>query len=429
MEGWQIRYSPEIIPATALFPVFPKAEACVLVISLPLIVLPRLIRKMIMSGIQNDSMNVIIPRGEHALSLAAVRSLGKKNIEITVVSQFEKTLSFRSKYCHHKIVTDKYPDFFQGLSDNDLVMPIDENIIIELAKNRSSYKCSLAFPEYPILELALNKKMLIDRAEELNIPCPITMFVQDIFACRDILNTIPFPVVVKPVRSAGGIGISFVDSGTQLEETVEKSIQQFGPVLIQEKIPYQERYSVAILMNRDHDMRRCCVLKALRTFPVNTGPATVVESVSRPDLVNFGNALLQSMNFYGVAEIEFVIDQRDNTPKLMEINPRLWGSLQGAINAGVDFPYELCSLFRDGDIDKNLHYQKGIRTRNLLGNDHRRLAAIIGGSFPISKKTTTLIEFLKIYRDNGYYIFDPDDIQPFICYFNHTLRRTLESLS
>jgi predicted ATP-grasp superfamily ATP-dependent carboligase len=351
----------------------------------------------------------------------------KKNIETTAVSQYEKTLSFRSKYCHHKVVTGKYPDFFQGLSDNDLVMPIDENIIIELAKNRSNYKCSLAFPEYPILELALNKKKLIDRAEELNIPCPITMFVEDIFACREILDTIAFPVVVKPIRSAGGIGISFVDSGTQLEKTVEKSIQQFGPVLIQEKIPYRERYSVAILMNRDHDMRRCCVLKALRTFPVNTGPATVVESVSRPDLVNFSNTILQSMNFYGVAEIEFVIDQRDSTPKLMEINPRFWGSIQGAIKAGVDFPHALYSLFRDGDIDQNLKYQKGIRTRNLIGNDHRRLAAIIGGDYPISIKTTSLIDFLKIYQDNGFYIFNSDDMLPFICYFNHTCRRTLES--
>jgi predicted ATP-grasp superfamily ATP-dependent carboligase len=76
------------------------------------------------------------------------------------------------------------------------------------------------------------------------------------------------------------------------------------------------------------------------------------------------------MNFYGVAEIEFVIDQRDSTPKLMEINPRFWGSIQGAINAGVDFPHALYSLFRDGDIVQNLKYQKGIRTRNLIGNDH-----------------------------------------------------------
>lgn len=373
-------------------------------------------------------MKAVISRGGHAPALAVVRSLGKKNIDTTVVSTYEKTLSFRSKYCHNKIVTDTYPDFFQRLSEDDLILPTDENIMIELAKNRGTYKCSLAFPEYSILELALNKRLLLDRAKELNIPCPKTLVAEDIFACRDLLDQIPFPAVVKPVRSGGGAGISFVDSGTQLEEIVEKSIQQFGPLLIQEKIPYQERYSVAILMNKDHDMKRCCVLKALRRYPVNTGPATVVESVHRPDLVNLGKALLQSINYYGVAEIEFVIDQRDNTPKLMEINPRLWGSVQGAINAGVDFPFLLYALFRDGDIDQNLNYKKGVRTRNFLGNDHRRLAEIIGGNYPISIKTGSIIEFLSVYKDDGYYIFDLDDMQPFICYFTHTIRRTVESL-
>lgn len=36
--------------------------------------------------------------------------------------------------------------------------------------------------------------------------------------------------------------------------------------------------------------------------------------------------------------IEFKVDQRDGVAKLMDIWPRFWGSLQLAIDAGVDFP-------------------------------------------------------------------------------------------
>ncbi len=39
--------------------------------------------------------------------------------------------------------------------------------------------------------------------------------------------------------------------------------------------------------------------------------------------------------------VEFKLDPRDNTPKLMEINPRFWGSLALAIESGVNFPYLL----------------------------------------------------------------------------------------
>lgn len=369
---------------------------------------------------------VIISRGEHHVALAAVRSLGKKNIKTTIVSEFENAMSFYSKYCDNYVISDGSIDFFQRFSKNDLIFPLEENLMIELTKNKSKYRCPIAFPEYPILELILNKSMLVDHAKENGIPCPETVFARNVSDYRENLDQIRFPVVIKPVRSFGGVGISFVDSGNLVEKIVDESIQKFGPLLIQEKIPYRERYSVAILMNQDQVMKNCCVLMASRSYPVHAGPATVVESVDRPDLVDLGNTLLQSINYSGVAEIEFVIDERDNSPKLMEINPRLWGSLQGAINAGVDFPFLLYKLYQDGDIEKNLHYRKGVRTRNVIGNDHQHLGAILRGNYPISMKTSTVIEFLKMYQDDGYYIFDPDDIRPFMHHAFHTTRRILK---
>ena len=40
--------------------------------------------------------------------------------------------------------------------------------------------------------------------------------------------------------------------------------------------------------------------------------------------------------------MEYKQDRRTGTPLLMEVNGRFWGSLQLAIDAGVDFPY-LCA--------------------------------------------------------------------------------------
>ena len=99
------------------------------------------------------------------------------------------------------------------------------------------------------------------------------------------------------------------------------------------------------------------------------------------------------MGTTGVAEIEFVIDERDNTPKLMGINPQLWGSLQGAINAGVDFSFLLYKLSSDGNIDQNLNYQCGVRTRNIIGNDYRQLVVINRGKYPVSIKIDSILEF------------------------------------
>lgn len=67
--------------------------------------------------------------------------------------------------------------------------------------------------------------------------------------------------------------------------------------------------------------------------------------------------------------VEFKMDPRDGVPKLMEINPRLWGSLQLAISAGVDFPCMMARLALEGDVAEQLDYRESIIARWLLPGD------------------------------------------------------------
>jgi hypothetical protein len=55
----------------------------------------------------------------------------------------------------------------------------------------------------------------------------------------------------------------------------------------------------------------------------------------------------------------------------MEINGRLWGSLQLAIDAGIDFPTLLMRSAAGESITPSLDYKVGVRTRWMLGDlDH-----------------------------------------------------------
>ncbi len=75
------------------------------------------------------------------------------------------------------------------------------------------------------------------------------------------------------------------------------------------------------------------------------------------------------MGWSGVAMVEFRVDPRDGIPKLMEVNPRFWGSLQLSILSGVDFPHLLYKLVTDGRLDRDLNYDVGVRCRWLLPGD------------------------------------------------------------
>lgn len=93
------------------------------------------------------------------------------------------------------------------------------------------------------------------------------------------------------------------------------------------------------------------------------------ESVWRPDLVDMTVQMLQKAGWSGIAEAEFMIDPRDGTPMLLEINPRFWGSLQLAIQCGVNFPYLLYRWARGERVTPVHTYAVGQRCRQLLPYD------------------------------------------------------------
>jgi predicted ATP-grasp superfamily ATP-dependent carboligase len=73
--------------------------------------------------------------------------------------------------------------------------------------------------------------------------------------------------------------------------------------------------------------------------------STYRESIAVPtDLRVLCEKLLDRLDYSGAAMLEFKQDQQSGEYVLMEINARLWGSLQLAVDAGVDFPAALVAI-------------------------------------------------------------------------------------
>ena len=145
------------------------------------------------------------------------------------------------------------------------------------------------------------------------------------------------PLYYARAQVPGGKG-SFLPILRDLDTLKGDFFRTHGPYMIQEKIPFKNKYTVGVLCNADSRVRRLCVIKEIRNYPVETGPGCCVETVRYPELEKLSIRLMESLNYYGIADIDFLIDERTGGPVLMEINPRFWGSVQVAINAGVDFP-------------------------------------------------------------------------------------------
>jgi predicted ATP-grasp superfamily ATP-dependent carboligase len=140
--------------------------------------------------------------------------------------------------------------------------------------------------------------------------------------------------------------------------------------IVQECLPPGgEALGVAVLMNFASEARASFVYRRLREYPISGGPSTLRESLWNPGLQERAEALLSRLGWVGVAMVEFKVDPRDGRPKLLEVNPRFWGSLHHAILCGMDFPFLLYRLAVEGDVARVPGYGIGIRSRSLLHGD------------------------------------------------------------
>ena len=360
--------------------------------------------------------NVLVTDGRSRASLAIVRSLGRKGIKVTSGEAFACS-SFYSKYADKKLVypaPDKQPELFlkkmiETIKNGmyDVIIPVRDDVNLILSKHEEELTRFTRIPiaDYGTLMKGRDKAETLKIAMDNDIPCPETYFIEDDSELKEIMNELKFPVVIKPHRSSGSRGIKYVQSSKELVQAYGDVQNHFGEAMLQEFIPQGGAYGVSMLFNRG-EPRAIFTHKRLREYPNSGGPSTLRESVRFPEIEEYATTLLKALDWHGVAMVEFRVDPRDGKPKLMEINPRFWGSLQLAIYSGVDFPYLLYKMAIDGDVEPVFEYKTGVKVRWLLLGD---ILWFLG----TSNKLRALPEFLK-FQGMGYDVLSLSDPMPVI---------------
>jgi hypothetical protein len=102
--------------------------------------------------------------------------------------------------------------------------------------------------------------------------------------------------------------------------------------------------------------------------------------------------------------VEYKVEESTGTPYLMEINGRFWGSLQLAIDAGVDFPRILMELAMGGKPAPVMSYREGIRSRWWWGDVDHLILRLCRSDSDLSlppgspSRGRAILDFMKLWR-------------------------------
>jgi Predicted ATP-grasp enzyme len=354
-----------------------------------------------------SARRVLVTDGEQRSALALVRSLGRAGHEVYVCSARERPLAGASRYSRSEArVADPMEHSERFETDVrvliqrwkiDVLIPVSEAALLALLPARERLgDVVLPFPGDATFRRICDKAELLAVAPRVGIAIPQQLALLTVEDGRSLdLSAVGYPVVVKPgrsvgegmdsSRSSGSPGVP-VEGGGKARRTkltvrhaanaseLSDALDEFGmdayPLLIQQRIigpgvgifllPWEGRLIASFAHRR------------IREKPPSGGVSVYRESIAAdPGLLERSRALLDHFGWCGVAMVEYKVEERTGTPYLMEVNGRFWGSLQLAIDAGVDFPALLLAAASGEPVIPVHEYRTGVRSRWWWGDvDH-----------------------------------------------------------
>jgi len=383
-------------------------------------------------------VKILVTDGNSRAALAICRSLGAKGHHVIVGDHHASSLAAASKYCKDRCIypnPGKHPAAFLNFLEDyvkhfqvDILIPATDITTLPITEHKARFEpsCKVPFADFAAISRAANKVDIMLLAQSLGVDIPKSVTISSSKELKNLTLDFPFPVVIKPGRSRVLTENGYLYTSVSYAEdlhSLTSQLQQIDPlafpVLIQERINgpgvgifmcYQNGNPIAAFSHQ-----------RLREKPPSGGVSVLRESIPLdPIALSSAEKLLCALHWNGVAMVEFKRDERDGKPKLMEINGRFWGSLQLAIDAGVDFPNLLVESTQQ-QLKTNYDYNLGVKSRWLYGDFDALLLRLFKHESALQlppgspSKMKYLRDFLRFREKNmKYEICQLNDMNPWL---------------
>jgi predicted ATP-grasp superfamily ATP-dependent carboligase len=387
-------------------------------------------------------MSVFLTDGEQRSTLAVTRALGRAGVDVTVGESERPSLAGSSRYCRQAVrypsaarEPEKLADFFAHEMQRGgyrVLIPMTDVTTQLVSDMREQLRPAVApIPGSAQVHLAQDKAEVLRIAQDLGICCPATRILGGQERIEEVALKVEYPAAVKPRWSHYHCAGRWVNGTVQYAYDAEDLITEYRAasaqmpqVLVQELVPGEGRGVFLLLW--DGELKAAFFHRRVREKPPSGGVSVLCESLPLDErLLEQSLRLLKAIQWQGVAMVEYKLDRRDNCAKLMEINGRFWGSLQLAIEAGVNYPLMLYRLAIGEKVVPQLSYRSGVKSRWLLG-DLDQLMMRLKRSEKTgdgSSRLRACLKFLKLYeKDMHYEVFKLNDPRPGWVEARHYLR-------
>jgi predicted ATP-grasp superfamily ATP-dependent carboligase len=180
-----------------------------------------------------------------------------------------------------------------------------------------------------------------------------------------------YPVVVKARKGAGADEVWYAANPEELVHAYTYAMARGAccdGVIRDTRSPIFQEYVPGDL----HDVAAFCLKgemvagltqKRLLTRPRCGGKGICNVTTHNEELLDYAGRLVSDRQWNGVLLMDFKMDDREAKPKLLEVNPRFWGTTWLTTCAGLNFPHNWVLAAKEKPLQFPDHYQVGLTCR------------------------------------------------------------------
>ena len=225
-------------------------------------------------------------------------------------------------------------DIMKRFRDSDVVyLPVEEDNTLLFYRFIARHKIpNLHFNLPPLhsFRISRDKKKLSEFCRKEGIAIPEEFSAESLEALKRNFR----PLVIKAKKGSGADGILYIEKKERLRllDSVE-----FENSIVQEKIGDMNEIEGGFFLFDRSRLLAYHSHQRIRTYPPKGGVSVYSKIGQNPKLKGIGAALLDKLGWSGLAMVEFMFDKRTGEFRVIEINPRLWGSILLSEFSGTAF--------------------------------------------------------------------------------------------
>lgn len=254
----------------------------------------------------------------------------------------------------------------------DYLIPVHDTalLICAIQNEQLSRLTKIAYVNPPEThKFSRDKGELLLLCKNLGLPTPASILIEKIEDI-DKLDNLVFPCIAKPVSSKVyrnekifSYTVKKIKTREALIDFIRETIDTV-PVLIQELLPKGFGVGYNFLSLNGKVLDAYCHQRINEAWGGGQSTFRKTIDLTSFDIENISKKIISQINWSGIAMIEFLVV--NNTPYIMEINGRAWGSIELGNFSGADLPLHMINAIFEGKTVAPRKSNSTFYSRNLL---------------------------------------------------------------